>query len=245
VAALPDANLRDRLGASLVTALDRVSNDASLSLLDRLATVYADITLAKADGPTVPASVLAKVRGRAAWADQTAKDPMVRQSVISTAADLLHEAGDVAGARKLLEAELKRSASPYYYMLDLASLAEDEKDGPAAIAWARKAYETAEGPATRVQWAIEYSKTVLRQAPGDKKAVEQSATAVIDELGKNPGGYYQRTRIKVSAWGGLLRAWSDTHGGGMVLERLDTKMAGVCAEQAEAAASCRTWTQAA
>ena len=244
VAALPDATQRTALGGSLIKALDRVYRNDSLPLPDRLATVNADIELGKT-GEHVSKAVLTKVRERAAWADKTATDAMVRQSVISNAAGLLHDAGDDAGAKKLLEAELKRSASPYYYMLDLASLAEDTKDGPAAIAWARKAYETAEGSATRVQWAIAYSKTVLRQAPGDKAAVEASAQAVIDELGKNSGDYYQRTRVKVDAWGKLLRTWSDAHDGSAILKRLDAKMTGVCAKQGEAAATCLTWGKAA
>jgi protein disulfide-isomerase len=245
VAALPDAALRVRLGASLVAALDHVYGDESLPLPDRLATVNADITLAKAANAPLPPAILAKVRDRVAWVDKTATDAMVRQSVISDAAGLLHDAGDDAGAKRLLEAELKRSAFPYYYMLDLAGIAEDEKDGPAAIAWARKAYDASQGPATRVQWAIDYSKVVLRQAPGDTAAVEASANAVIDELGMDPGGYYQRTRVKVAKWGELIRGWSDAHGGSAVLGRLDTRMAGVCAKQAEAQGTCLKWSQAA
>jgi protein disulfide-isomerase len=189
--------------------------------------------------------VLAKVRERAAWADEAAKDKMVRQSVISEAADLLHEAGDDNRARRMLEAELTRSASPYYYMLDLAEIAEDAKDGPAAIAWAKKAYQAAEGPATRVQWAIDYSETVLRQTPDDKAAVQASAQAAIDELGKTPGSYYQRTRVKVGRWGALLGKWSQAHGGAAVLATLEARMQGVCAKQGEQQADCRRWTEAA
>ena len=245
VAALPDAGQRTAIGVSLTAALDRVYADESLPLPDRLATVGADITLDEAENGHVSKAVLAKVRDRAAWADGAAKDAMVRQSVISNAADLLHEAGDDAGAKKLLQAELKRSAEPYYYMLDLATIAEAEHDSPAAISWARKAYDTSEGQATRVQWAIEYAKTVVRQSPGDKAAVEASAQAVIDELGKNSGGYYQRTRIKVDALGDLLRDWSAAHNGAAVLARLDASLAGVCAKQGDAAANCRTWAQGA
>lgn len=241
---LPDANRRTALGTRLVAALDQVYNDATLPIPDRLGTVAADIALAKAGGRPVSPAVIAKVRARAAWVDRTAKDAIVRQSVISNAAELLHDAGDDATAKRLLEAELKRSASPYYYMLDLASIAEDEKDGPAAIGWARKAYETAEGPATRVQWAIEYSKTVLRQAPNDQAAVEASAASVIAELGKNPESYFQRTRVKVTAWGGLLRQWSEQHNGQAVLGRLQNGMAGVCAKQGQEEAACRNWTRA-
>ncbi len=244
IAALPSADKRAALGASLIKALDAVYADDSLPIPDRLATVNADLILGTSGEGHVPPAVRAKVRARVAWADGAAKEAMVRQSVISNAADLLHTAGDEAGAKALLVAELKRSAAPYYYMLDLAGLAEDEKDGPGAIAWARKAYEASEGPATRVQWAIEYSKTVLRQAPGDKAAVEASAQAVIKELGQNSGSYYQRTRIKAAAWGELLRSWSAAHKGGEVLARLDTEMAAVCAKQGDAAETCRKWIQA-
>lgn len=243
VAALPDAGQRAKIGASLTTALDRVYTDASLPLPTRMGTVDADIILARANGG-VPPAVLAKVRQRTAWADANARDPMVRQSVISDAADLLHQAGDDAGAKALLQAELKRSASPYYYMLDLAGIAEDEKDGKAAITWARKAYEASDGPATRVQWAIEYSKTVLRQAPADKTQVEASADAVVDELAKNPDDYYQRTRVKVAGWGAQLQAWSDAHHGKALLAKLDSRMAAVCAKQGEAAVRCRQWAKA-
>ncbi len=245
VAALPAADGRATLGASLIKALDGVYNNASLPIPDRLGTVNADIALDEADGGHVSPAVLAKVRDRVAWADHNATEAMVRQSVISNAADLLHQAGDDAGAKTLLQAELKRSASPYYYMLDLAGIAEDEKDSAGAIAWARQAYETSQGQATRVQWAIEYSKTVLRQAPDDKAAVAQSAEAVMAELGKNSGSYYQRTRVKVTAWGDLLRKWSGEHHGAAVLAKIDKQMTGVCAQQGEAAAKCRTWAKTA
>lgn len=245
VAALPDAAQRKALGGSLVAALDRVFEDDTLSLTDRLAAVRADVDLAKASDAPVPPAVLAKVRARAAWADKTAKDAMQRQSVISDAAFLLHEAGDTPGAKKLVEAELKRSASPYYYMLDLASLAEDSGDKAGAISWARKAYETSEGASTRVQWAIVYSSTVMRLTPEDKAAVEASAGAVVDELGKSPDSYYQRTRVKVAAWGGKFRAWSEAHGGSAVLDRLEARMAQVCARQGAEAKTCLNWARAA
>ena len=244
VGALP-ASERAPLAALLIKALDGVYANDKLPIPDRMATVNADIALDKAAAGAVSPATLAKVRERTGWADRTAKEAMVRQSVISDAADLLHQAGDDAGADSLLQAELKRSASPFYYMLDLASLAESRKDGQAAIAWARKAYETSEGQATRVQWAIEYSKTVMRQAPGDTAEVEKSADAVIGELGKNTGDYYQRTRVKVATWGGLLRQWSHANHGKAVFTRIDKSMAAVCGKQGEAAGKCRQWAKAA
>jgi protein disulfide-isomerase len=245
IAGLTDGTQRAALSAALQTALDKVYADESLAMTERLGTVYADIQLAKAQGGTVPAAVLDKVRARVDWADKTAKDDMVRQSVISDAAAFLDRAGDRPAARKLLVAELDRSKWPYYYMLDLSSLEEEAGNKQAAIDWARKAYETAQGPATRVQWGIAWSNAVLRLSPQDKKAVEASAAAVIDEIGKNPDSYYQRTRVKVTAWGEKLKAWSDKNGGAEVLGRLQTKMSSVCAKQGAEASACGSWTRTA
>ena len=243
VAALPAAE-RDALAPKLIATLDTFYADASLPIPDRLSTVNGDITLAKAnlgDQAPVPAPVLAKVRERVAWADGAAKDQMTRQSVMASAAELLDDAGDAAGAEKLLRAELSRSASPYYYMSDLAGLAEEHKDKAGAVRWAKQAAETAQGPATRVQWAVNYAQTVLRLTPDDKAAVGESAEAVIAAIGDSPDDYYQRTRNKVNAWGGALKKWSAAHDGGALLTKLDARMAGACARQGDAQDACKGW----
>jgi protein disulfide-isomerase len=243
VSALPAGEARVALSRSLVAAADAIYADESLSMTDRIEAANIDIALAKAEG-AIPPAVLAKVRERAAWADADAKDKVTRQSVIDDAAYTLFDAGDRAGATKLLIAELERSDQPYYYMSSLSDFAEQEGDKAAAIEWARKAYEAAQGPATRVQWAILWSNAVLRLTPDDEAAVTKSADAVIAELGKSPDSYYQRTRVKVAAWGDKLRAWSEAHGGGAVLERLRTQMAGVCDKQGAQAEACREWSRA-
>ena len=212
-------------------------------MTERVEALNIDVALTAEDGK-VPSAVLAKVRERAAWADRTAKDKITRQSVIDDAAYLLFDAGDHAGAKTLLTAELDRSDQPYYYMSSLSDFAEREGDKAAAVEWARKAFQASQGPATRVQWAILWSNAVLRLTPEDDAAVARAAGAVIDELGKSPDSYYQRTRVKVAAWGDKLREWSAANGGGAVLERLRTRMAGVCEQQGAQAATCREWSRA-
>jgi protein disulfide-isomerase len=242
VAALPEGATRDELADALVAAGEAIFADERLSMTDRVDALTIDITLAKAEGG-VPAEVLAKVRERARWADANAKDKVTRQSVIDDAAYLLKDAGDIAGGRKLLLAELERSDQPYYYMSSLADFAEEEGRNAEAIDWARKAYEASEGPATRVQWAISWSNYVIRLAPQDKPAVEQAAEAVLAELGKTQD-YYQRTRVKVDAWGEKLAQWAAEHGGGAVLQDLRAQMAQVCARQGAQADSCNRWSRA-
>ena len=240
IAGLADAKQRDALGKSLIAATDALYADTTLPIGDRLDSTMASVKLYP-EGK-VPADVLAKVRERAAWADANAKDKMTRQGVIDDAAYLLWGAGDHAGAKKLELAELKRSDQPYYYMSSLSDFAEKEGDKAGAIEWARKAYEASQGPATRVQWAILYSKAVLRNAPADKAQVAKAANAVIDELGKSPDSYYQRTRVKVTDWGKKLSDWSVAHNGKDLLASLRSRMDGVCGKQGAQAQTCRQWT---
>jgi protein disulfide-isomerase len=240
IAGLSDAKQRDSLGKSLIAATDSIYADTSLPIGDRLDSTMASVKLFP-EGK-VPADVLAKVRERVKWADANAKDKMTRQGVIDDAAYLLWGAGDHAGARKLETAELKRSDQPYYYMSSLSDFAEQDGDKAGAIEWARKAYEASQGPATRVQWAILYSKAVLRNAPGDKAQVARAANAVVDELGKSPDSYYQRTRVKVTDWGKKLSEWSAAHDGADVLAGLRNRMNDVCGKQGAQAQACRQWT---
>jgi len=243
IAALPNPKERAALARPLMAAADSLLADQSLPITDRLDSTMALVKLTGAGGK-VPPDVLAKVQARARWADSNAKDKMTRQGVIDDAAYLLWDAGDRPEAKKLELAELKKSDEPFYYMSSLSDFTEQEGNKAAAIDWARKAYEASQGPATRVQWAILYSKTVLRDAPDDKAEVAKAANAVLDELAKSPDSYYQRTRVKVADWGDKLRAWSTAYNGGDVLAALHTRMDGVCAKQGAQAQTCRQWATA-
>ena len=231
IGALPDPVGRQRLGGQLVAALDRVAADDSVPLGDRLSTVNADVALSKAAnrGKVVP-DVLAKVRQRVAMVDHAATDPSMRQAVMPDAGEALADAGDKAGAERLWKAELPKAVAPYYFMVDLAGLAEDARDSGTAIGWLRQAAETAQGPATRIQWAMFYSEGVMRMTPDDKAAVERSAGMVIDALGQNSAGYAERTSKKAGSWAIKLREWSAKHAGAEVMARLGARMTRACAQ---------------
>jgi len=226
---LPDPAEKQALSRKLVPALDKVAADPSVPLGDRLSTASAEVALSKAaNGGKVAPGVMAKVRERVAMADKAATDPSMRQAVMPDAGELLADAGDKVDAEKLWEAELPRAVAPYYYMLDLAHLAEAGKDNKAAIDWLKKAAEAAQGPATRIQWAILYSNGVMRMAPDDKMAVAEAAEMVIDALGQNTSGYAERTESKIAIWSQKLREWGAKHDGAEVLTQLSAKMDQAC-----------------
>jgi protein disulfide-isomerase len=243
VAALTPGPVRQALEQSMLSAGEAIYANEGLSIADRLNALNIDVTFALASGKPPSQALASKVRERVAWADRTAKDKMSRQSVIGSAAGLLSVV-DPGATGKMLLAEIKRSDQPYYYMDMMAHGAEFMGDKRASIGWSRKAYEASEGPATRVDWAVKYANAVLRLTPDDKAAVEQSAEAVIAELGKSPDSYYQNTRKKVAGLGDKLREWSKARGGSGVLTRLQAKMADVCVKQGSRASACNNWARA-
>jgi len=244
VLALPKGTERDRLRDRIIAAGDAVYANDKLNMVDRMNAIGAEIAFAKAAGGIGP-ELRAKVQTRAKWADANAKGRSMRESVIYYAAGQLSSAGDFAGAKKLLLAEMERSETPYYYMSALSSLAEEQGDKPGALEWAKKAYEAAEGPATRVQWAVNWALTALEVAPEDAATVEASARAVLAELAKTPDGYYQRTRTRVAGWGKALAQWSEEHGGAELLQDLRQEMAAICQQQGDQAKACGEWSRAA
>jgi protein disulfide-isomerase len=238
---------RKALETGLIVALDRQFNDESLPLVDRVLLIRAELDIHRLNegSEAAPAqALLEKVQRRAAWADAKAETPAERQSAIYYAAGLLIRAGDYDSAERLLSAELERSATPYYYMPDLADIAEHRGDKAQAIEWYRKGYETSTGPATRVQWGLMYVDALIRLAPEDAAGIEEASSLIISEL-TEADSYHQRTRVRFDDFAETLRDWSmlaEQNAG--VLERLAERMHTVCApaqSQEAARAACLGW----
>jgi len=236
-----DANA---LGAQLLAAL-QADAGAKASAEDRLGWVLVEIDLFRQQQPEgpLPAPLVAKTKAAVAAVDAASHTAYERQAIISTAAYALQQAGDDAGAEKLLKDELPRSHTPYYYMPDLAELAEKRGDKAAAIEWLRKAYEGAQGPATRVQWGVLYVEGLVRLTPDDAKAIEAATAQVVGELGEQPEGYHQRTRQRFEKLGKTLAAWSREHGGAQTLARLKARTEQACKRPTTQAAddACSDW----
>ena len=222
---------RARLVAAWTAALDRLAGDTSLSTADRLTAITGEVALAKLDGgKSLPAPLLDKVRDQVARADRTTNDPYARQAVISAAADALTEAGLLDESDALLKAELKRSHSPYYFMVDLAENAKKRGDKSAALDWYAQSYAAAEGPATRLQWGVRYVNALTELAPQDADRVEQAAKSVIGELDPTPDTFYERNLRGLERMGAKLTAWGKDPAQAAALARIRGQMSDVCAK---------------
>ena len=157
-------------------------------------------------------------------------DAYARQAVINSAANLYWEAGLDDDANALLVAELQKSKSPYYFMLDLADLAQKAGREKEAVDWLAKAYGAAQGPATRFQWGASYLLGLLEMTPDDTQRIERVGLEVLGELGESPDAFYQRTQMRLENLNGKLLEWGDTSERRAVLERLRTRTGQICRE---------------
>jgi thiol-disulfide isomerase/thioredoxin len=227
----PGTPERRQLTDAWRAALDRLSSDAgALSGPEQLNLIRARVLLARLDAPDapLPPALLDEARQSVARVDAAATDGYARQAAINAAAGLYWEAGLDEDANRLLVAELEKSKSPYYFMLDLAELAKKAGREDEAVAWLAKAYAGATGPATRFQWGYSYLVGLLEMTPEDTARIEQVGLAVLGELDDSPDAFYQRTRMRLEQLSAKLLEWGKADGHGAVVERLRARSAEIC-----------------
>ncbi len=229
---LPGSPRRAELTRAWNGALERLVADKNLSELDRLTAFDAQVALSKLGGPNtrVPEVLQQRVRDEATRVERESSDPYVRQSLVSTAAEVLADADLLDESDALLKSEVARSHSPYYAMLGLALNAKKRGDKAGAVDWAEKAYAAAKGPATRLQWGVRYVSLAIELTPQDAARIEHAAAEVIGELEPSPATFYERNRHSLERMGRNLAAWNKDERHNEAVGKLRADMAGVCAK---------------
>ena len=228
---------RAQLVAAFDTALKRLEADASLSRADRIGALIAQVDLARIDVPAakkpparvrLPDALLADVREHVARADREITNGYERQAVITAAAYLLELAGLGAESDTLLKANLAKSHSPYYLMSELAGNAKHRGNTTEALHWYEQAFNTSEGPATRLQWGASYINAMVELAPQDEARIERAVRQLLTEAATLPDAFYERSGRSLQRVGTQLQAWNK--GGAHVasMRRLQGQLDGVC-----------------
>ena len=229
---------RTELLAAFDGALKRFEADETLSRADRMTALIAQVELAtidapkgagtKAAQPKLPEALLADIRTQAARADREITNGYERQSVITAAAYLLERAGLGAESDTLLKANLAKSHSPYYLMSELASNAKARGDKTEALRWYEQAFDTSEGPATRLQWGASYVSALVEMAPQDDARIEKAAAQLLTEAARQPDAFYERSGRSLQRVGAKLQGWNKGGAHAATLKRLQAQLDGVC-----------------
>lgn len=133
------------------------------------------------EGP-LPEALMTQVREAGRLADTEAKDAYDRHATISLAADVLEEAGDIEGARKLLTDEAAKTDTPWYYQSGLAALEKNQGNTEAALSWSAKARDSVKGRASKLQWAASDVLLAAKLLPQDKPAPMAERLKIFYEI---------------------------------------------------------------
>ncbi len=184
----------------------------------------------EAPGAPLPATLLDPARATATRVVGAAPEGWARHAAANAAVNLYLESDLDEEARDLLLAEIERSKSPYYFMLELADLAKKAGREQEAVTWLEAAWTGAAGPATRFQWGYNYLVGLIEMTPEDSARIERVGLEVLGELEGSPDAFYQRTRQRLEQLSGRLLEWSaGDEARRAVVSKLRTRTAGVCA----------------
>jgi hypothetical protein len=214
----------------------RLAADETLSRSDRLAALQARVDLAgigrQRGEADLSLALRQEIRDLVARFDRETPDAGERQSVIPTGAHLLAEAGLHEESDALLKANLQRVTAPHYLMSQLADNARRRGRQQDALHWARQAWETARGSATRLQWGASYLGHLMDQTPEEADRIEAVAGSVFTELARQPDAYHERNVRALQRITTRLHDWqAGAPGGSDRLARLQAQLQPVCQQQ--------------
>ena len=130
----------------------------------------------------------------------------------------------------LLKANLAKSHSPYYLMSELAGNARRRGDAPGALQWYERAFDTSEGPATRLQWGASYVGALVELAPDDAARIERAASKVFAEAAAQPNAFYERSARSLQRVGRRLTGWSAEGRHAETMARLQRQLDALCGQ---------------
>jgi len=207
IAALADVESED-LPKRWLAAVQAQADNEKLSLMERLGPLNVEVGVERLLNNEISPALKNKIQTRLAWADNMIHNDYERQSVVNMSWGILSDAGMDAEGEALLTAAMAKSSSPYYFMVDIADVAQRAGRSEEAIAWLARAYSESEGPATRVQWGVMYVMGLVEMTPGDSTEIKTKTLKVLSEL-KSGDDYYQRNFSKMMSMSQALLKWSE------------------------------------
>ena len=229
-AALSNAN-RDHLmygGADLSAALSQgpelivlrqqltdnllaIFADTELNLIMRLRALAGWVLMQNAgleEGQALAAEQLNWLASQVAWGLSVA-DQYQYHSAVNSLSQALFDAGLIDQARQVLLDGLPITKHPYYLMSDLGYLEAQQDNTQEALNWYKQAWDSSVGPATRIQWGVNYVVNLIELKPQDVDAIELANTRVLQELSEQNNGFYQRTATRIDQLDKKLAGWAD------------------------------------
>ena len=226
--------------------LAAIRDDPGTSAVNRIGTLYGTLCLLETRQPdkAPPRRLVRAVRRAVREADRATEDPYARMDLFSAAYGALSVAGLYDEAYEFITREVERSHSPDYIMLSLAEWAQWEGQASEALSWAKRAWQEAQGPATRFQRGTSYVHMLVQLAPDAKVPIEDTSIALFREASETQDAFFLRTTRYMRRLETYLLEWNVDGDRAPSVARIRAEVMAICdsiAEDGPSRATCRTF----
>jgi thioredoxin-related protein len=221
---------RRTLSKQWADSMAAVRQHPSLSKAEQLGSWYPQLHLYWLNNPeadSLPADVQSTVREHVSSMDENTRGS-ARQTVINKAYQVLQAARLYGESREMLLAEIEKSESPWYFMSGLASLAEKQNDAAAATDWLKRAYDAAEGRATRFQWGVEYVTGLIRLQPERGEEMAGALSGLLDNLEQDEDVFAGRNFGRLQTLRTALGEWKEKEAADETVKSFNDRLRSAC-----------------
>lgn len=201
---------REKLVKDILKRTDKMIDNSYYSLDEQLSAYGPQLylnNLGYDKNPKYSAELKKKIRNSISKIKPQIKDDYTRQAVMSTAIWLLSETGQFKLAKELGQEQLKKSTSPFYFMSYLASVEKKEGNNLAALNWRKKAWKSAKGFSTRLQWGRIYISNLVDLAPQSDIEIKATSLELLKEIGSRKDAFHGRNLRSLNRLSKQLKEW--------------------------------------
>ena len=195
---------------------------------EKLLSLYPTLVFKKSN---LPASFESKLLGVVEEIDKSLKDREERQNIMSTAIQLLVMAKMMDNARDYAVQEIKKSASPWYFMKVAADIEEKRGDAKAALEWSRKAWINATGANTRLAQGGGHLLKLLSLNSNDANTINQTFEKVLREILGREDAFSGRNGDVFKRLGQAVGKWENPKGRQQLWQNISKVCKGTCLEK--------------
>jgi len=140
------------------------------------------------------------------------QDKKARAAMLSDATYTLFKFGLKDDARKITKAALKNAIAPYYLMSMMGYFEKADGNDDKALVWYQKAFQSAQGPATRLQWYGSYIRNLIKLKPGDVQKIKWHVAQLLKDYIRMPDSFWGRNQRVLTAVRKALGKWAKEQG---------------------------------
>jgi len=133
------------------------------------------------------------------------QDKRAHAAILSDATYTLFKYGLKDDARKITRAALKNAIAPYYLMSMMGYFEKADGNDDKALALYKKAYQSAKGSATRLQWYGSYIQNLIKLKPNQTHTIKTHVDTLLLDYTTIPDSFLGRNQRVLKS----VRKWTE------------------------------------